>query len=506
MAFITPNTLPSDLSTVPETVTKVAEELAQQSGGKLTYQVIDPDAPGTAVTRQALQSTYGLQPIAVSFLSPDSYYLHLLLQIGDEVQVLYPTGTLTEADIRSELEAAIKRATPGFLKTVGLWLPDLAPVQNPYGGTSEPISSWQYLQQQLSQNYTVESADLSTGRVPGNVDVLVLVAPQGLGETELYAVDQYLMRGGSVVVAGGNYALSQGQWFGGISVEALQGTLTDLLKSYGVEVAQSMVLDPQNEPFPIQVPRTVGGVTVTEIQQLPYPYFVDVRSDGMAPDSSVTANLPAVTLQWTSPLTMTVESSADREVTVLLNSTSESWSGSSLEVTPDNETYPEMGFPTGEPQRSFPLAVAVRGAFQSYFKDKASPLQAEAGATQAVTGTLGTVAFSPSSARLVVFGSAEFVDDALLQLSQSMSGDRYLYNLQLMQNAVDWSVEDEDLLSIRSRGTFARLLEPLDKGQQTLWEGLNYGVALVALVAIGVVWAMRRRHEEPIELVEEQDE
>ena len=60
---------------------------------------------------------------------------------------------------------------------------------------------------------------------------------------------------------------------------------------------------------------------------------------------------------------------------------------------------------------------------------------------------------SPESARLIVVSSAEFLDDTVLGISQNLSRDRYLYNLQLVLNAVDWAVEDEDLLSIRSRGT-----------------------------------------------------
>ena len=44
-------------------------------------------------------------------------------QPGDEVQVLYPGSDVSEADLRTEIESALKRAAPGFLKTVGLWTP-----------------------------------------------------------------------------------------------------------------------------------------------------------------------------------------------------------------------------------------------------------------------------------------------------------------------------------------------------------------------------------------------
>jgi len=515
--FVTPKTLPAGLQEVPQTVQKVAQDLQKESGGKFVFQMIDPDAEGSPVDRQALINSYGLQPIAVSLFSPDSYYLHLLLQIGDEAQVLYPTGDLTEADIRKEIESALKRAAPGFLKTVGLWLPDLQPVPSPYGGTIPPISSWNILQEQLQQNYTVKPVDLTSGRVPGDVDVLVLIAPQGMSDKERFAVDQHLMRGGAVVVAAGNYVLAPQQVPGGLIMQPVQDGLKEMLASYGVEVQEAMVMDPRNEPFPIQVQRQVGGAQVLEIQELNYPFFLDVRPDSMDKGSPIVSNLPAVTLQWASPLEVDEERNAGREVATLLQSTKKSWLRTSPDVMPDTERYPQYGFPVEGEQEARPLAVAIRGSFESFFQDRASPFQEEAaGTTGPLTATVesplpdpgpsgqrGTIEASPESSRLVVIGSAEFIDDAVLQISSRLSADRYLNNLQFVQNAVDWSVEDEELLSIRSRGTYARLLKPLDKKDQSLWEGLNYAVALLALVVIGGVWNLRRRSEEPMALVDE---
>jgi ABC-2 type transport system permease protein len=500
--FITPETLPADLVEVAQTVEKVAQELQAESGGKFIYDIIDLDAPGSPVTRSTMVNEYGLYPIATSFLSQDSYYFDLVLQIGDEAQVLYPTGGLTEADIRAEIESALQRAAPGFLKTVGLWLPALQPVQSIYGGTTQPISSWNLLQQQLGLDYTVKQVDLSSGRVPGDVDVLVVVAPQNMSDEERFAIDQYLMRGGSVVVAGGNYVLPAEPFPTGLSVQAVSAGLREMLSSYGVEVGQSMVFDTQNEPLPMQVPRTVGGMQVVELQELDYPPFVDIRSDGMDKESPIVSNLQAVTMNWVSPLTIDQTKNAAREVTTLLQSTEQSWLWNQTDVQPNPDLYPQYGFPVGGEQQSWPLAVSIHGSFESYFKDQASPFEATEAMTETVEGPLGTIEASPDTARLVVIGSAEFVDDPVLQASMQLSQDRYLNSLQFMQNAVDWSVEDEDLLSIRSRGTYARLLEPLEKGRQSFWEVLNYAVVLVALVVIGGVWTLRRRSEQPMELVE----
>jgi ABC-2 type transport system permease protein len=289
---------------------------------------------------------------------------------------------------------------------------------------------------------------------------------------------------------------------GGLYLEAVTDGMKEMLASYGVEVGDSVVMDAQNEPFPTQVQRQVGGAQVYEIQELNYPPFVDVRSDGMDKKNPIVSNLPAVTMHWASPLTLDEAKNANREVTVLLRSTDNSWLQTEVDMQPNPDQYPEYGFPSEGEHKSYPLAVSIRGSFDSFFADKASPFEATSAVTETAQSTLGTVKISPDSARLVVIGSSEFVDDAVLQLSQNLSADRYLNNLQFLQNAVDWSVEDEDLLTIRSRGTYARLLNPLDEGQQSMAEGLNYGLALLSLVVIGVVWTVRRRNERPMALVE----
>jgi ABC-2 type transport system permease protein len=326
-----------------------------------------------------------------------------------------------------------------------------------------------------------------------------------MSDEERFAIDQYLMRGGSVVVAGGNYVLPSEMFPTGLTVQEVSDGLREMLSGYGVEVGQSMVFDTQNEPLPIQVPRTIGGMQVVELQELDYPPFVDIRSDGMDPESPIVTNLPAVSMNWVSPLTADEAKSAGREVTTLLQSTEQSWLWDQTDVQPNPDLYPQYGFPVTGDQQSWPLAVSIHGSFESYFKDQASPFEATEGMTETVGGPQGTIEVSPDTARLVVIGSAEFIDDAVLETSMQLSQDRYLNSLQFMQNAVDWSVEDEDLLSIRSRGTYARLLDPLEKEQQSFWEVMNYAGVLVALAVIGGVWTLRRRSERPMELVEPED-
>ncbi|PKM06024.1 MAG: hypothetical protein CVV17_02595 [Gammaproteobacteria bacterium HGW-Gammaproteobacteria-7] len=350
-----------------------------------------------------------------------------------------------------------------------------------------------------------EDRGLRHRQAPSDVDVLVVISPAGLDDKARYAIDQYLMRGGAVIVGAGNYSLALDQMAGNLTLEPITAGLTDMLASYGIRVEQALVMDPQNEPFPVQVDRKVGSMTVREIQAIDYPFFVDVRPDGMDRTSPIVANLPAVTMNWASPLTVDETRNQGRQVDVLLKSSANSWLRTSPDIQPDLTQYPNVGFPVEGEKAARPLAVAVRGSFESYFKDKPSPLQASAAVTDTTqsqtTVAGGAIEASPETARLVVVGSADFLTDIVFQISSSLTPERYQNSLQLLQNAVDWSVEDLDLLSIRSRGTYARVLAPLTDGEQTFWEILNYGLALLALIGIAVTWNLRRRNERPLALV-----
>jgi ABC-2 type transport system permease protein len=509
--FVTPDTLPEALADAPNVIAKVAQEYADKSGGKFSFASVNPDAPDSTVTRQQLYDSYGLQPIAATLFSNESYYLYMLLEVGDQSQIIYPGGDLTEADVRTAIESALKRMSTGFLKVVGLWTPPATPTQNAFGQMQQPFSSWNMLFQQLRNEYQVRFLDLENGQVPNDIDVLVVVAPQNLTDKQRFAIDQYLMRGGSVVAAAGNYTVIPDQFSGALSLQPVENGLRDMLAHYGVDVQNSLVMDPQNEPFPLPVVRQVGGFQVQEIQAVNYPFFVDVRPDAMDSDSPITGNLAQVTMNWASPITLDPDKNADRETHILLQSSAQSWLRSDTDIQPNFDAYPDQGFPVeGEPQ-AYPLAVSVQGVFESYFKDKPSPFQPGEDSTDNSSGVNsspgnadnsppGTIETSSPAARLVVIGSAEFLDDVILQLSTTLTQDRYRNNLLFVQNAVDWSVEDLDLLTIRARGANSRVLKPLTEQEQSLWEMLNYAIALLALAGIALVWRLRRRSEKPMAL------
>ena len=99
----------------------------------------------------------------------------------------------------------------------------------------------------------------------------------------------------------------------------------------------------------------------------------------------------------------------------------------------------------------------------------------------------GIVEKSPESSRIILFASNEFLADNTLRLTASANASEYLNSLQLIENAVDWSLEDRGLLSIRGRGHFSRTLYPLGKNGQIFWEYLNYALVFVGLFLVYLV-------------------
>ena len=506
--FISQSLLPETEIEIANMVIQAANNIQEQSNSKLVFSIIDPDTQDTAISRQQLIETYGIEPYPVALFSNDSYFFHLLLENGDQSQIIYPPTTANEAEVRTSIESALKRTASGFLKVVGFWVPPSEVTQDMFGNYSQPLSTYTIIQQQLGENYEIQAIDLSKGYIPDNIDIFLLVAPENLTEIEQFAVDQYLMRGGSVIVALSNYKLELDQINGYLAISPINNGINPLLENYGVSISNELVMDNQNAPFPVLVNRNVGTSQVQEIQAIQYPYFVDVRQDGMDDENMIVSDLATVSMNWASPVTIDADKNKDRKTTVLLSSSAGSWLTTNTSIQPDYGTYPETGFESGTAFSSYPLAVLVEGKFLSFFTDKIIPSITstnEDGTTTTNAAASSVIEQSSENARLIVFGSAAFIDDVPLQLSANLTQDYYLNNLLLMQNAVDWSVEDTDLLLIRSRGRATRVLASLTEDQKTGWEIGTYIICGLLLIAIYSFWQYQKRKIQPISISHTQE-
>ena len=487
------DTLPEVLATVRQDLDEVLAELSEQSAGRLSVDIRDPDADDGALARQ-IEHDFGFQPMAASVFDSHTFWFYMTLEgSGRVVQVPLPEQ-FEKAELKRSVEAALKRFSKGFLKTVALHAPASQPAFSQFGMMGGGGSQFTWLQDILAEEHNVVSTELDSGQVPDETDLLLLAAPEALDDKQLFAVDQFLMRGGTVIMATSPFDIDTQ---GALSARHHDAGLQDWLAHHGIALEAQMVLDPQNAAFPIPVERDIGAFVVRETQLVDYPYFADIRDSGMAESEGIAAGLNQVTLTWASPITLDEEKRQGRQVIRLLESSDQAWTSDSLDIQPDFARYPQWGFEQGEEQRPQLLAVAVEGRFDSYFKDKSSPLAEVADApdetTQDDDAALAApvitrvIERSPESSRIVVFASNSFLNDQMLELASSGLGTRYLNPVALVENAIDWSLEDRGLLAIRGRAQFSRILHPMDRDAQVFWEYLNYGLALGGLLVIGVI-------------------
>jgi ABC-2 type transport system permease protein len=506
--------LPAPLVQLKQELQAVLDALKTSAGARLRVEFHDPEAQGGALAKQ-LQEDFGLRPMAASLFDTNTFWFYLTLEgDGHSVQVPLPE-TLDKAGLERGIQAALKRFSQGFLKTVALYTPDPGPPMGmPMGGAMQG-KRFSVLREKLAEEHAVRDTDLKAGRVPAEADLLLLASPEKLDAKQLFAVDQFLMHGGTVVIGTSAFDVTLA---GTLSARKHVSGLETWLAHHGITLAEAMVLDPQNAAFPIPVDRNLGGFTVRETRMVEYPYFVDVRRTGMEQTSGLTAGLDQITFNWPSPIVIDQEKNKERRVLRLLHSSEEAWTSDSTNIQPDFRTHGRLGFAVPAERGRQLLAVAVEGHFASWFAGKPSPLvEAEQAATSSDTPPQDTEASqtqtdaakgeeapekskepvitriierSPASARIILFASNTFFTDDALDLATQTLGTHYLNPVQLVENAVDWSLEDQGLLSIRGRTHFSRTLPPLGRNTQIVFEYLNYGLALFALF---LVWLLRRR-------------
>ena len=501
--------LPEVLRSLREELDAVLSELTGRSGGRLDVDIRDPDAQDGTLAKQ-LESEFGFRPMAASLFDTNTFWFYMTLEGGGRIVQVPLPEKFDKAGLERGIQAALKRFSRGFLKTVALHTPTSTPAMLQFGMAAGG-KRFSLLRDTLADNLILTSTDLKSGQVPDETDLLLLASPDKLDEKQLFAVDQFLMRGGTVVMATSPFDIASR---GALSARKHESGLDDWLASYGVVLEEQMVLDPQNTALPIPVNRSIGGFTVRETRMVDYPYFIDVRRSGIEQESGLATGINQVTLTWPSPITLDEQKNQNRKVIRLLESSDHSWTSDSLNIQPDFRTHGKLGFPARAERGRQLLAVAVEGRFDSYFKEKPSPLAAqkeeedaggeptedeekddtEASADEETATVIARVIdHSPESARIIVFASNSFLSDTMLDLATSGLGTLYLTPVQLVENAVDWSLEDRGLLAIRGRAHFSRTLDPLDRESQVFWEYLNYGLALLGLLLIG--WIRRQTHK-----------
>lgn len=488
--------LPESLASFTQTLEKSLKEIQAEAGDKFSWSIVDPSANGGAIATQ-IEENYGFRPMASSLFDTNTFYYYLVVTNGElAVQIAIPEDLSQETFERS-MDSALKRFSAGFTKTIGLVAPQANPYMQQMGQASPSFGT---VQQVINENMTTKPVTLEEGKVPDDIDLLMVMAPENLEQKAVFAIDQFLMKGGTVVLASSPLKAEFSQT--GLSAKQINSGLNDWLAHHGITIKPTFVMDHMNTPFPVPVQRQVGMFSVREMMMVDYPYYLDLRGERLNNKNPITSGLPELTMPWVSPLAIDADKNAEREVIELAHSSSGAWLNSSTEITPNVDAQGRGTFASGEAQGEQLLAAVVKGRFSSYFAGKESPLlktesdeteeSADAEAEQPEEVISSVIEKSSEAASIILIGSNSFGEDRTMSMSGS-SGMGDGAPAQFLVNAAEWSLEDTGLLSIRSRGHFNRTLPPLDDSAKQRWETLNYVFALLGLVLVFIIRSLLKR-------------
>ena len=440
----------TDIKTYGDRVREVLEEMAARSKGKIRLQTIDPEPFSEDEDRAA---EFGLRAIPTGS-GGESFYFGLAGTNSTDgratIEIFNPQQEeFLEYDIAKLIVELSRPKKPviGVLSSLPMGS-DFNPMT---GQASEP---WAVMSQ-LEQLFTVRTLSGEVASIDADVDVLMLVHPKALSPATLFAIDQFVLRGGRALIfvdpqsEADTAGQQPGTPFGAMGANR-SSTLEPLFKTWGVE------FNPREVVGDVKHALMLGGRTGQPQRHLAFLGFD--RSNLDAKDVITTA-LDSVNLATggrfkraeNSPLTFEplVQSS---EVAGLLPV-------ERLAMLIEPETLLEGFQPTGE---RYLIAVRATGKLKTAYPE-GKPAAAVA---PPVADAAVALKESAQPVNLVLVADTDLLTDMMWVQRENFFGQRFAQafanNGDLVLNAVDNLTGNSDLISIRGRATFVRPFERVD--------------------------------------------
>jgi gliding-associated putative ABC transporter substrate-binding component GldG len=463
------------------------EEYQIFAGQNLRYEFIDPDLD-PEVKKQMKQ--LGIPQIQLSDVSSNKLevkncFLGMALYYQDKSEVI-PFVRKTN-DLDYKITSLIRKLTSTRQPRVAIATDNVSMVQR---DLSQVL-------QVLRQQYQVVFLDLGAAKELDDLaDALVVLVPQKkLTPWQFFLIDRYVMAGKGV-------AFFTSPLRSNLQVMAAwknqENNLNDLLHAYGVTINTDLLMDARNERISIQSRQ--GQFMVSNMVNYPlFPNLVDLNRGQVMVSDFQSLHFPFVS-------TVAPLDGATGLFTWLVRSSSKSkLQTKSFDIDP----YKNYGVDSFN-QGPYVVAATVTGKFSSYFaehplpqalvKDEEKQLGKEGeDKTKVQTDKVESenknnipplqelqqsLVKATDKGRLIVVGCSDFMkNDYLDGLMASF-----------FFNSVDWLLQDEGLISIRSRGMGNRPLKEIAPGMQQAMVYADIILVPLLLILAGLIyWRWRRR-------------
>jgi len=486
------NNLPERLVPLQRQVFDILSEYEAQSGGTIKVERFDPLESRTAADEA---KSYGIRPVPlVVFGGTDrstlTVYGGIVLLYRDQksevinIAQRYPQGYQGLSVLEYEISSKIWQLTNDKpqIGICGHLAAEPPPMMRMRGG-GQPRPEFQGLRRFLGEEFDVIDVDLKQSEPdPKKTPLLLVVRPKEFTDVETFRLDQYLMKGGRVLMF-----LTQGMIEGSrpppgsryrnlFRYTPFKTGLEKWLDHHGVSVPNEFVVHRRNAipTQKIEVREIPGLGRADVMEDVPnwfWPVFAS-QLKAIDKDNPATQTLDVVMLFWPHPVEILNDKLGAKTATVLLRShEQESWRWKDL-TRVDRRYLTRSDTPDPSAFQSTPVAVAIEGTFESYFAKASVPPSLGGNKTDSEGGEPPddekdekkdaaadgpeVVKRNAEPTQLVVIGNAMVVSDSVLGGQQANEQSKAAALLAF--NLVDWLARSKALIALRAKQYAKRTL------------------------------------------------
>ena len=431
-------------------VREFLEEIAARAGGKINLHVVDPQPFSDDEDRAA---EFGLQPLPVGN-GGDSVYFGLAGTNSTDGRSAIPNFTpdreeFLEYDVAKLIQelGTPKKPVIGLLSSIGLqgqFNPQTGQMGEPW-----PIYT------QLQQLFNVRALTSDLDHIDKDVDVLMLVHPKQLQPKTLYAIDQFVMRGGRLLLlvdpdAGADLSGQNPANPMAAAMADHSSDLEPLLATWGVDYDRTKVIGDLERGLEVRTNASSGPVRHIGI--------LGLRRADMDPKDVVTASLESINMATVGSLSQRAGAKTTFEPLLMSSTSAEPLPAQRFHALIDPSTLRDGFKSTGT---RYTIAARITGPVDSAYPNGPPPdLKPVAGPP------IAHLAKSSTPANIVVIADTDFLMDYLWVQQRELLGQRiaqaFANNGDLIANILDNLSGSSALISIRGRASFSRPFERVD--------------------------------------------
>jgi ABC-type uncharacterized transport system involved in gliding motility auxiliary subunit len=441
-------------------VRELLDQYVAAAHGKIRLEVFDPQ-PFSPVEDQAV--AFGLQAVPLSGQGEQVYFGLVGTNSTDDQQVIAFFSPERERFLEYDLTKLLHSLAVPKKTVVGLisFLPlegDMAAMME--GRPSVPMA----IVSQLQEVDAVKPLASDIAAIPDDIDVLMLVHPQHLSNETLFAIDQFVLRGGRALVFVDPYSELAASHPNrpGRPGSPPDSNLERLFKSWGIELVPGVVAADRRSAERVNVP-----VPGRSAELLDYVAWLDLKGPQLDRRDPITAELNHVVMASTGIIRPLPK--ATTTLVPLITTSPDSMTIPVEKVTglPDVAGLLADFKPDG---KRLVLAARLSGMVASAFPDgppkpPAKPGAEKTGQAKAAAGKW--LQHSTHPINVVIVADTDLLADGFWVTTQNFFGRQVTVpvadNGDFVANAIDVLGGGEDLIGLRGRGSAARPFEVVNQ-------------------------------------------